>query len=56
LGGGEVGVIVSGMVEWEGRGQATIDGGDVTIVGQGSPQGAGTATEDFTIEAEIGAC
>ena len=53
---GEVGVIVSGLAEWQGSGQATIDSGNVTIVGQGSPEGAGTATEDFTIEAEIGAC
>ena len=56
IGGGEVGVVVSGMAEWEGRGQATIDGGDVSIVGDGSPQGAGTASEPFTIEARIESC
>ena len=53
-GGGSVGVVVTGMVEWEGSGTASISGGSVTITGAGSPPDDSTVTEDFTIDAEIG--
>ena len=55
-GSGSVGVVVTGMVEWEGSGTASISGGSVTISGSGSPQDDSAATEDFTIDATIGSC
>jgi hypothetical protein len=56
LGGGEVDVVIAGGVEFEGRGTASISGGDVSITGAGSPSGAGTTTREFSIVAKIGAC
>lgn len=54
--GGDVGVTVYGMVEWEGRGQASVDGGSISISGGGSLADAGATTEDFTVTAEISSC
>jgi D-alanyl-D-alanine carboxypeptidase len=56
VGGGDVDVVASGTVEFEGRGKATINGGAVKITGAGSEADAGTKTQDFTIDAQIGAC
>ena len=55
-GDGEASVTVSGMVEWVGRGQVTVNGGSVSITGSGSTPDPGAAVEDFTLTAEIGSC
>jgi hypothetical protein len=55
-GGGGVGVAVTGMVEWNGKGQATVDLGNVSISGTGSRPEDGAPVEDFTLVAEIGTC
>jgi len=56
IGGGEVDVFVQGVVEWEGRGTATITGGDISIVGAGSAPDDSASVEDFSIDAQIDAC
>jgi hypothetical protein len=55
-GGGNVGVVFSGAVEWEGSGTATISGSTVNITGSGSAQDDSAAVEDFTITADIESC
>lgn len=55
-GDGAVGVVVTGVVEWEGSGTATIDGGSVEINGSGAAQDDSAAIEDFTINADIDSC
>lgn len=55
-GGGGVSVTVTGMAQWSGTGQATVDLGDVSITGTGSALEDGAAVDDFTLIAEIGAC
>ena len=56
-GGGEVSVVVSGGVEFEGTGQAMVsDAGEVSVSGQGSESDPGAAVVDFTITGTIDSC
>ena len=55
-GGGSVSVMITGMAQWNGTGQATVDLGDVSITGTGSISEDGAPIDDFTLVAEIGAC
>lgn len=55
-GGGEVAVTVTGMVEWTGAGQATVDDGSVSITGTGSLPDDSAAITDFTLTADIDSC
>lgn len=60
-GSGEAGVTVSGGFKFEGRGTvdfagASVDQGNVTIVGSGAQPDDGAPVEDFTIEATIESC
>lgn len=60
-GSGEAGVTVSGGFQFEGRGTvgfsgASIDQGNVTIVGSGAQPDDSAPIEDFTIDATIESC
>jgi hypothetical protein len=56
-GGGEVSVVVTGAVEFEGTGQATVsDAGEVSVAGQGSESDPGATVVDFTITGTINSC
>lgn len=53
---GEANLVVSGGLQFEGRGSITVDGGQVTVVGSGAAPDDSAPVEDFTLEATIESC
>lgn len=55
--GGAVAVSVTGVVEFEGAGQASVsDAGDISVTGQGSELDDAAPVVDFTITGTIDSC
>ena len=53
---GEANIVVSGGLQFEGRGSITVDDGQVTVVGSGAAPDDSAPVEDFTLEATIESC
>ena len=53
---GQANIVVSGGLEFEGRGDITVDGGQVIVVGSGAAPDDSAPVEDFTLEASIESC
>ncbi len=53
---GEANIVVSGGLQFEGRGSINVDGGQVILVGSGAEPDDSAPVEDFTLEATIESC
>lgn len=53
---GQANIVVSGGLQFEGRGDITVDGGQVIVVGSGAAPDDSAPVEDFTLEATIESC
>ena len=53
---GEANIVVSGGLQFEGRGSINVDGGQVILVGSGAAPDDSAPVEDFTLEATIESC